>query len=88
VKHWSVLIVSQPDQEKFAKGDNIEVTCEGRTVDGVVIMASENSLSLMIGFDAMFSGHLGMMPVTMRDGVSGYSIIDGTEVVIKKVTPQ
>ncbi|MBT1509362.1 hypothetical protein KIP88_02510 [Bradyrhizobium sp. SRL28] len=73
---------------KYAKGDNIEVTCEGRTADGVVIMASENGLSLMIGFDAMFGGHLGMMPVTMRDGVSGYSIIDGTEIVLKKVARQ
>jgi hypothetical protein len=50
------------------------------------MMASANGLSLMIGFDAMLGGHVGMMPVTMRDGVSGFSIIDGTEVVIKKVS--
>lgn len=52
------------------------------------MMASANGLSLMISFDAMLHGHAGMMPVTMRDGVSGFSIIDGTEVIIKKVAPQ
>lgn len=69
---------------KYTKGDTIWVSCEGRTVDGVVIMASENSLSLMLGFDAMFGGHVGMMPVTMIDEFNGYSIIDGTEITIRK----
>jgi hypothetical protein len=68
------------------KHDLIEITHEGRTIDGVVLMASENGKSLMIAFDAMISGHLGMMPL-MMDGVTGQSIIDGTEVIIKRVTP-
>lgn len=69
----------------YAKDDDIEVTCEGRTVEGKVILASPNGLSLMIGFEAMFGGHVGMMPVTMRDQNNGYSIIDGTDVTIRKV---
>jgi hypothetical protein len=69
---------------KYVKGDAIEVTCEGRTVEGEVIMASANSLSLMIGFEAMLGGHVGMMPVMMRDAHNGSSIIDGTEVTIRK----
>lgn len=68
----------------YAKDDDIEVTCEGRTVEGKVILASPNSISLMIGFEAVFGGHLGMMPITMRDANNGYSIIDGTEVTIRK----
>jgi hypothetical protein len=68
----------------YAKGDPIDVTCDGRTVEGIVIMASANSLSLMIGFEALFGGHAGMMPITMRDAHNGYSIIDGTEVTIRK----
>ena len=68
----------------YTKGEAIDVTCEGRTVEGVVIFASPNGLSLMIGFEALFGGHAGMMPVTMRDGSNGFSIIDGTEVTIRK----
>lgn len=70
---------------KYSKGDAIEVTCNGRTVDGIVVLASPNSQSLFIAFDAMFGGHVGMMPVTMRDANSGYSIIDDTEITIRKV---
>jgi hypothetical protein len=72
----------------FAKDDAVEITCDGRTVEGKVIFASSNGLSLMLGFDALLNGHAGMMPVTMRDSISGFSIIDGTEVVIKRVTRQ
>lgn len=68
----------------YAKGEAIEVTCEGRTVEGVVIFASANGLSLMIGFEAMFGGHAGMMPVTMDSATNGHSIIDGTEIIIRK----
>ena len=68
----------------YAKGDAIEIVHEGRAVEGTVIFASPNSLSLMIGFDAMLGGHVGMMPVTMRDATNGYSIVDGTEVTIRK----
>jgi hypothetical protein len=67
----------------MTKGDKIEIIHEGRIIDGIVLMASGNGLSLMIAFDAMITGHLGMMPVTMRDAVSGFSIIDGTEIMIK-----
>lgn len=67
---------------KYAKGDAIEVSCNGRTVAGTVILASDNGISLLIEFEALLGGHLGKMPVTMIDGTNGYSIIDGTEVTI------
>jgi hypothetical protein len=73
----------------YKKGDDIEVTCQGRTADGKVLMASPNSQSLMISFDMICGGHVGKMPVTMTSEISGFSIIDGTEVTIrKKVTMQ
>ena len=69
----------------YKKGDLIEITCDGRTVEGVILMASSNSISLMIGFEAILHGHLGKMPVLMSDDLtSGQSIIDGTEVFIRK----
>ena len=73
---------------RYAKGDAIEVTYEDRTVDGTVIFASPNGLSLMLGFEALLGGHAGMMPVTMRDGSNGFSIIDGTEITIRRKVTQ
>jgi hypothetical protein len=69
----------------YKKGDRIKIDCNGRTVDGLVTLASPNSISLMLEFDAMLGGHAGKMPVTMRDASSGFSIIDGTEVAIRKM---
>ena len=68
----------------YTKGDPIWITCGERTIEGVIIIASDNDLSLMLGFDAMLGGHAGKMPVTMRDASSGFSIIDGAEVTIRK----
>lgn len=69
---------------KFAKGDRIEIDYNGRTVDGAVTLASPNGLSLMIEFEAMLGGHVGKMPVSMTDASNGYSILDGTEITIRK----
>ena len=71
----------------FINGEAIEISCEGRTVNGVVIFASPNGLALMLGFEAILGGHVGMMPVTMLDATSGYSIIDRTAVTIRKREP-
>ena len=72
----------------LVKGDKIEIDNDGRTVEGVVVFASPNGISLMIGFDAMLGGHVGMMPVTMTTEINGYSIMDGTEVVIRRKVMQ
>lgn len=76
-----------PYATRFIKGEAIEISCEGRTVQGVVIFASANGLALMLGFEAMLGGHVGMMPVTMLDASNGYSIIDRTAVTIRKREP-
>lgn len=68
----------------FANGEEILIDHEGRTVEGFVMMASPNGQSLMIGFEALLGGHIGMMPVTMTSETEGFSIIDGTEVTIRK----
>ena len=68
----------------FIKGDAIEVVYKGHTVEGTVIFASPNGLSLMLGFEALLGGHAGMMPVTMRNDSDGFSIIDGTEITIRR----
>lgn len=68
----------------YTKGDPIDVDYDGRTVEAIVVMASPNGQSLMIRFEAMLGGHVGMMPVTMIDDFNGYSIMDGTHVTIRK----
>ena len=73
----------------YTNGDQIEVTCDGRTVEGVVLIASPNNVSLAIGFEAIFAGHVGMMPIFRHDDGVYRSIIDGkTEVFLQKKVVQ
>lgn len=73
----------------YEKGDSVQIEHEGRTVDGTITLASPNGKSLILAFEAMLGGHVGQMPVTMRDdGLTGYSIIDGTEVRVRKMVLQ
>ena len=67
----------------FQKGDEIEITCEGRILDGVIVLASANNDALAISFEAIIGMHAGTMPLIRQDGIYR-SLIDGTEVVIRK----
>ncbi len=49
-------------------GDLVRITYEGRSVDGAVKLASQNGLSLMLEFEAVLGGCVGMMPVIYEDG--------------------
>jgi hypothetical protein len=51
----------------FQTGEPVTITCEGRTIPGFVHLASPNGKSLMLMFDAMLDGHVGMMPVMFED---------------------
>lgn len=51
----------------FQRGDHVWLTAEDRTVEAMVILASDNGRSLMLAFDALLHGHLGMMPVSRLD---------------------
>jgi hypothetical protein len=55
----------KPNDEIFLplkKGELVFITYEHRTVAGVVEMASSNGVSLMLAFDAMLGGFVGMLP--------------------------
>lgn len=58
-------------------GDAVQIECDGRTIPGTVILASPNGASLMLGFEAVLDGHLGMMPVSRNDDGSYQSIMTG-----------
>jgi len=66
-------------------GDRIKITCEGRQVEGEILMASSNQKSLMIGFEAMLSGHVGMMPVLLHEDGVYRSIINEVEVELEAI---
>ena len=68
----------------FRKGERVWITCEGRRVEGVVLIASSNGKSLALGFEALLAGHVGVMPV-LRDHDGTYRSLAGeVEVTIEK----
>jgi hypothetical protein len=52
-------------------GDLVTITYDGRTVAGVVKLASGNGASLMLEFEAILGGFVGMMPA-LRDDAGTY----------------
>ena len=48
-------------------GDKITILYDREEHPGTVIFASPNGKSLMLGFDAILGGHVGMMPVLQDD---------------------
>ncbi|MBO0715838.1 MAG: hypothetical protein J2P55_00685 [Rhizobiales bacterium] len=59
------------------------ITCEGRTVPGFIVLASENRKSLMIEFEAMLAGHVGSMALLQDDDGVYRSLINRVEVTIR-----
>ena len=69
----------------FRAGDAVMITYDGRTVPGTITLASPNGVSLMLAFDALLGGHVGMMPV-LGDGRGNYaSLIEQRPVKIERV---
>jgi hypothetical protein len=66
-------------------GDKVEIKHGDTTVDGLVVLASSNGKSLMLSFEAILSGHVGMMPVLQADDGVYRSIITGEEVSLRKL---
>lgn len=69
---------------RFNKGDGIIIDCDGRTLDGEIMMASENNFALMIKFEAILAGHVQMMPVFHVEGDVYRSVVDSTMVTIRR----
>lgn len=71
--------------EKYARGDRVWIECGGLTIAGIVILASENGKSLMLGFDGVLDGkHAGMCPVLRCDDGVYRSIINSVEVCLTR----
>ena len=66
------------------KGDRVQVTYGERTLTALVLLASPNGRSLMIGWDdGMLGGHLGMMPILQDESGEYRSLIEGKPVDLK-----
>lgn len=66
------------------RGDRVMIRVGQQVTMGMVLMASANSRSLMLGFDGMLGKHAGAMPV-LRDGNDVYRSLITDEVVIVDV---
>ena len=66
-------------------GDAVLIDCAGKKIAGTVLLASSNGKSLMLEFEAILDGHVGMMPVSRDDGGAYYSIVTGKPVTLKPI---
>jgi hypothetical protein len=67
----------------FRTGERVRIKCNGRHVAGEVLLASGNGVSLMLSFDAMLEGHVGLMPVIRDDAGRYRSIVNDVEVELE-----
>jgi hypothetical protein len=71
------------DAKNLRKGDEVQIRCTGKSITGTVLMASSNGKSLMLGFEAIIDGHVGMMPVLQDDDGTYHSIVTGIQVELR-----
>ena len=67
----------------YKVGDRVQIECEGTTVEGTIVLASSNGVSLIIQFETILRGHGGIIPVLMSDDMHGCSIVNNVPVVIR-----
>lgn len=72
---------------RWNRGDWVNIECDGHESRAMILLASENGKSLMVGFDGMLGGHFGMMPVLHCEDGAYRSIVTGAEVRIKPAAP-
>lgn len=68
----------------LVKGERVAITCQGRTVKGIVVLASTNGDSLMLEFEALLMGYVGKMPVSRHSDGNFYDLVLGEQVQIER----
>lgn len=58
------------------RGDFVQITHGGRRLSGMVYLASSNGRSLIIGFDGMLGGWVGVVPLSWT-GTGYYECFHG-----------
>jgi hypothetical protein len=67
------------------RGDFVVLSCGGKEVEAMVTLASPNGKSLIVMFDAMVDGHLGMMAIATDDNGKRTALITGSPVSLREV---
>lgn len=67
------------------QGDKVYATYNGRTVPAVVTLASPNGRSLVIAFEAMLGGHVGMMPIFQLNDGTYRSLLENEPVELERL---
>jgi hypothetical protein len=70
--------------ETWKAGDGVLIEHDNKVVTGIVMLASPNSASLMLGFEAIIDRHVGMMPVLRHEDGVYRSIISQTAVQLSR----
>jgi len=66
------------------RGDFVWIERDGQRERAMVTLASENGNSLMVMFDAMFHGYVGMMPL-LREGGVYRDLFEGKTLKVEKI---
>jgi hypothetical protein len=60
---------------------------DGRSVQGKIELASSNGASLMLKFETVLGGYVGMMPVIREgDGPAYLDLIEGKPVTVERMS--
>ena len=68
----------------FRTGDRVTIHADERIVPGEVVLASGNGKSLVLRFEAILHGHVGMMPVMALDDGGYISLAGGHAITLKE----
>lgn len=71
----------------FKRGDFVTIRCDGRTLPGMVTLASSNGKSLIVLFDGILAGHVGGMPVSQNEA-GEYRTLTGMAVELSEGLPE
>lgn len=67
-------------------GDKVWLVCDNRHVEAEVVIASRNRISLIVRFEAILLGHVGMMPLLWENGAY-HCVFGGENVGVHHVRP-
>lgn len=73
-----------PIGQPFVSGETVWITCQGRTVAGLVSIASANGRSLILELNSMLAGCIGVLVVMQRDDGTFHSLFGENEIIIKR----
>jgi hypothetical protein len=72
---------------RWRHGERVAIGRDGRAVDGTIELASKNGASLMLRFDGLLGGYLGLMPVVWS-GSCYRDLVTGADVVVDPLEPR